>query len=117
MSLSTYQTRAAYRNVKLKNLSEIKIDRSFVRPLPGTPEDRMAVQTVIGLAHQLGLRAIAVVAVMLYHANHSWLRGGFLGVEVFFVISGYLITLLLVGEHENFNPTSCSGANGKQTPT
>ena len=47
-----------------------------------------------------GLRAIAVVAVMLYHANHSWLRGGFLGVEVFFVISGYLITLLLVGEHE-----------------
>ena len=47
-----------------------------------------------------GLRAIAVVAVMLYHANHTWLRGGFLGVEVFFVISGYLITLLLVGEYE-----------------
>ena len=47
-----------------------------------------------------GLRAIAVVAVMLYHANHDWLAGGFLGVEVFFVISGYLITLLLIGEHE-----------------
>mgnify|MGYP003340065883 FL=1 len=47
-----------------------------------------------------GLRAIAVVAVMLYHANHTWLRGGFLGVEVFFVISGYLITMLLVGEFE-----------------
>jgi len=47
-----------------------------------------------------GLRAVAVVAVMLYHANHTWLRGGFLGVEVFFVISGYLITLLLVGEYE-----------------
>ena len=47
-----------------------------------------------------GLRAIAVVAVMLYHANHGWLEGGFLGVEVFFVISGYLITLLLIGEHE-----------------
>jgi len=46
------------------------------------------------------MRAIAVVAVMLYHANHSWLSGGFLGVEVFFVISGYLITLLLIGEHE-----------------
>jgi len=43
-----------------------------------------------------GLRAIAVVAVIFYHANHSWLRGGFLGVEVFFVISGYLITLLLL---------------------
>jgi len=47
-----------------------------------------------------GLRAIAVVAVMIYNANHEWLSGGFLGVEVFFVISGYLITLLLVGEHE-----------------
>jgi peptidoglycan/LPS O-acetylase OafA/YrhL len=47
-----------------------------------------------------GMRALAVVAVMVYHANHEWLPGGFLGVEVFFVISGYLITLLLVGEHE-----------------
>ncbi|CAN5548312.1 acyltransferase family protein [soil metagenome] len=47
-----------------------------------------------------GLRAIAVVAVMVYHANHNWLKGGYLGVEVFFVISGYLITLLLIGEHE-----------------
>ncbi|MBI4883996.1 MAG: acyltransferase [Actinobacteria bacterium] len=47
-----------------------------------------------------GLRAIAVVAVMIYHANHDWLQGGYLGVEVFFVISGYLITLLLIGEHE-----------------
>lgn len=47
-----------------------------------------------------GLRAIAVVAVMIYHANKNWLHGGFLGVEVFFVISGYLITLLLIAEHE-----------------
>ena len=47
-----------------------------------------------------GMRALAVVAVMVYHANHHWLSGGFLGVEVFFVISGYLITLLLIGEHE-----------------
>src|SRR5688572_2830921 len=47
-----------------------------------------------------GLRAIAVVCVMIYHANSSWLHGGFLGVEVFFVISGYLITLLLIAEHE-----------------
>jgi peptidoglycan/LPS O-acetylase OafA/YrhL len=47
-----------------------------------------------------GMRALAVIAVMLYHANHTWLGGGFLGVEVFFVISGYLITLLLIGEHE-----------------
>ncbi len=47
-----------------------------------------------------GLRAFAVIAVMVYHANHAWLSGGFLGVEVFFVISGYLITLLLIAEHE-----------------
>ena len=40
-----------------------------------------------------GLRAIAVVAVIIYHANKSWLTGGFLGVEVFFVISGYLIKI------------------------
>jgi peptidoglycan/LPS O-acetylase OafA/YrhL len=47
-----------------------------------------------------GLRAIAVVAVMVWHADHNWLQGGFLGVEVFFVISGYLITLLLISEKE-----------------
>ena len=37
---------------------------------------------------------------MIYHAHHDWMPGGFLGVEVFFVISGYLITLLLMGERE-----------------
>lgn len=47
-----------------------------------------------------GLRALAVIAVIVYHANRSWLGGGFLGVEVFFVISGYLITLLLIAERE-----------------
>ena len=45
-----------------------------------------------------GLRAFAVVAVLLYHAGLGWIPGGFLGVEVFFVISGYLITALLVTE-------------------
>lgn len=47
-----------------------------------------------------GLRALSVIAVIVYHANNSWLGGGFLGVEVFFVISGYLITLLLLAERE-----------------
>ena len=47
-----------------------------------------------------GMRALAVVAVMVYHANADWLPGGYLGVEVFFVISGYLITLLLISEKE-----------------
>jgi peptidoglycan/LPS O-acetylase OafA/YrhL len=40
-----------------------------------------------------------VIAVIVYHGNPNWLRGGFLGVEVFFVISGYLITMLLLSEH------------------
>jgi peptidoglycan/LPS O-acetylase OafA/YrhL len=47
-----------------------------------------------------GLRALAVLAVIIYHANKSWLGGGFLGVEVFFVISGYLITTLLIAESD-----------------
>ena len=46
-----------------------------------------------------GLRAVSVVAVLLYHAGLTWIPGGFLGVEVFFVISGYLITSLLLAEH------------------
>ncbi|MDP8952736.1 MAG: acyltransferase [Actinomycetota bacterium] len=45
-----------------------------------------------------GLRALAVIAVLLYHAQLPWIPGGFLGVEVFFVISGYLITTLLLEE-------------------
>ena len=47
-----------------------------------------------------GLRAISVVAVMLFHAGFGWMRGGFFGVEVFFVVSGYLITSLLLDERE-----------------
>jgi peptidoglycan/LPS O-acetylase OafA/YrhL len=45
------------------------------------------------------LRAIAVLAVFAYHAGVGWMPGGFLGVDVFFVISGYLITSLLLAEY------------------
>ena len=45
-----------------------------------------------------GLRALAVIAVLVYHMESTWLPGGFLGVEVFFVISGFLITSLLLAE-------------------
>ena len=43
-----------------------------------------------------GLRAVAVIAVMLYHLGFTWIPGGFLGVDLFFVISGYVITRLLL---------------------
>jgi len=46
-----------------------------------------------------GLRALAVLAVLGYHADVGWLPGGFLGVEIFFVVSGYLITSLLLAEY------------------
>ncbi|RZI40192.1 acyltransferase [Herbaspirillum sp. HC18] len=48
-----------------------------------------------------GLRAIAVLAVIAFHANARFLPGGFAGVDVFFVISGYLITGLIAGAIEN----------------
>ena len=45
-----------------------------------------------------GLRALAVIAVLLYHADQAWIPGGFLGVDDFFEISGYLITCLLLSD-------------------
>lgn len=45
-----------------------------------------------------GLRTLAVVAVVLYHLNLTWAQGGLLGVTIFFVLSGYLITRLLLNE-------------------
>lgn len=44
-----------------------------------------------------GLRGLAVLAVVINHLNHSWLEGGFLGVDIFFVISGYVITASING--------------------
>jgi peptidoglycan/LPS O-acetylase OafA/YrhL len=56
-----------------------------------------------------GLRAVSVVAVMAFHSGLPFCRGGFVGVDVFFVISGYLITGLLLAEHERHGRISLAG--------
>jgi peptidoglycan/LPS O-acetylase OafA/YrhL len=53
-----------------------------------------------------GLRAIAVLPVILFHAGFSTFSGGFVGVDVFFVISGYLITSIIVKD-------ACSGGRAR----
>ena len=47
-----------------------------------------------------GLRALSVIAVIFYHLNYPFAAGGYLGVTLFFVLSGYLITDLLCQEYE-----------------
>jgi peptidoglycan/LPS O-acetylase OafA/YrhL len=69
-----------------------------------------ATPTVAGaphMAHALkyrpeidGLRAVAVLSVIFYHVDPAWLSGGFVGVDIFFVISGYLISKLILEEFE-----------------
>ncbi len=50
-----------------------------------------------------GLRAIAVFAVLIFHINSKYLAGGFLGVDIFFVISGFLMTNILVNDYYKNN--------------
>jgi peptidoglycan/LPS O-acetylase OafA/YrhL len=70
---------------------------------PSTPDSEStqpARDSRIGYRPALdGIRAIAVMMVIAYHFDYRWAPGGFLGVDVFFVLSGYLITSLLIHEH------------------
>ena len=56
-----------------------------------------------------GLRGVAVIAVVLFHAGATWLQGGFLGVDVFFVLSGFLITSQLLAEQSTFGRIALKG--------
>ena len=67
----------------------------------GRPSVEAALRPIDHLPGLDGLRAVAVLAVVVYHAGLGALSGGFLGVEVFFVISGFLITALLLREHSD----------------
>ena len=81
---------------------------------PVQPHAHPSISSVPYLPGLDGLRALAVLAVIAYHADARWLPGGFLGVEVFFVVSGYLITLLLLAEHERSGRISLKGFWGRR---
>ena len=71
---------------------------SDIRRAPGPPR---SITRAGGAQHRTdidGLRAIAVIAIILFHAGFQWCRGGYRGVDVFFVISGFLITGILLRE-------------------
>ncbi|CAE8628176.1 unnamed protein product [Polarella glacialis] len=53
-----------------------------------------------------GLRAVAVLAVIIYHMNESWFPGGFTGVDIFFVISGYVVSGSVL-RHSNLSVLDC----------
>jgi peptidoglycan/LPS O-acetylase OafA/YrhL len=63
------------------------------RPPPNSGSHGLSYQPALD-----GVRALAVMAVLAYHADLPWARGGFLGVDAFFVLSGFLITSLLLVE-------------------
>lgn len=66
-------------------------------------EHRVGISRIPGLD---GLRALAVVAVLLFHLRLEMASGGFLGVSLFFTLSGYLITQLLITEHQQYGRVS-----------
>ena len=67
------------------------------------PQDKLFLGYNPGLD---GLRGTAILSVMAYHAQTPFFRGGFIGVDIFFVLSGFLISSLLVSEFDRCNAVS-----------
>ncbi|MGH9207500.1 MAG: acyltransferase family protein, partial [Acidimicrobiales bacterium] len=61
-----------------------------------------------------GLRAVAILLVVLFHANIPGFGGGYVGVDVFFVISGFVITGVLLREHDSTRTTSLVAFYGRR---
>src|SRR5262249_3910616 len=71
-------------------------------PISAAPAPQPKSQATGYLPGLDGIRALAVIAVLIYHARPEWLPGGFLGVDVFFVISGFIITRGLLDEWRQY---------------
>ena len=71
---------------------------------PSTPGDQFGYQPALD-----GLRGVAVSLVLFFHGGFTWMTGGYVGVSVFFTLSGFLITSLLILEHQRTGTVSWSG--------
>jgi peptidoglycan/LPS O-acetylase OafA/YrhL/lysophospholipase L1-like esterase len=83
------------------SILELGPERPAARPLVAprrAPRPRSAVRSLPHLPALDGVRGLAVMAVLLFHGGFGWAKGGWLGVSVFFTLSGFLITNLLVAE-------------------
>jgi peptidoglycan/LPS O-acetylase OafA/YrhL len=83
-----------FRPVAAATRTSARRDHATLSALPDAGHGRLAYRPALD-----GLRALAVMAVIAYHDNYAWAKGGFLGVDLFFALSGFLITTLLVLEY------------------
>jgi peptidoglycan/LPS O-acetylase OafA/YrhL len=86
--------------------------RTQLHGMPRQSRNRMTTAASDGHSYRPaldGIRAVAIFAVLGYHLGYRWVPGGFLGVDVFFVLSGYLITVLLLAEHQETGRISLTG--------